>query len=190
MANVSLQPAPDGPSHRGADRAASSDGIYVVGDKSLVDRHAALQLPVHRPAVLPDRATAGSPASCATSPTRRPPPTSGARWRPSAARRPSVLGGAFNCGKAQPGRSRRSATAARPRCSAASTSSTPRDEAGTDDRRSRRTVPAGPRRARAGAVRAPTTASCIVRRRHQRQPALGRQHADHQRRDARRRPSR
>ena len=42
-----------------------------------------------------------------------------------------VLGGAFNCGKApaRPGRAR-SATAARPRCSAASASSTPPTEAG------------------------------------------------------------
>jgi predicted Zn-dependent protease len=36
-----------------------------------------------------------------------------------------VLGGAFNCGKAQPGQVARSATAARWRCSRASTSSTP-----------------------------------------------------------------
>ena len=41
-----------------------------------------------------------------------------------------VLGGAFNCGKAQPAGRRRSATAARRRCSAASTSSTPTQEAG------------------------------------------------------------
>ena len=32
-----------------------------------------------------------------------PPRTSGARWRRSAARDTWVLGGAFNCGKAQPG---------------------------------------------------------------------------------------
>ena len=54
----------------------------------LVDRHAALQLPVHRPALLPDRERRGSPGSCATSPTRRPPRTSGARSTASAGRRP------------------------------------------------------------------------------------------------------
>ena len=47
--------------------------------------------------------TAGWPGSCGTSPTRPPRPTSGARWRPSAGRRPTCSGGAFNCGKGQPG---------------------------------------------------------------------------------------
>ena len=69
----------------------------------VVDRHAALQLPVHRPAVLPRSRTASSRASSATSPTRPPPPTSGARWRRSAGPQTYELGGAFNCGKAQPG---------------------------------------------------------------------------------------
>ena len=46
---------------------------------------------------------AGSPGSCATSPTRRPPPTSGGRSTASAARRPGCSVGAMNCGKAQPG---------------------------------------------------------------------------------------
>jgi len=53
MANVSLQPAPDGPDTSGLI-AGVQDGIYIVGDKFLVNRHAAIQLPVHRAAVLPD----------------------------------------------------------------------------------------------------------------------------------------
>ena len=48
-------------------------------------------------------ATVSWPASSATSPTRPPRPSSGARWRPSAAGRTYLLGGAFNCGKGQPG---------------------------------------------------------------------------------------
>ena len=72
----------------------------------LVDRHAALQLPVHRPAVLPDR---GRPARRAA-PRRRlpgaPPPTSGARWRPSAARRPACSAARSTAARPSPARSR------------------------------------------------------------------------------------
>ena len=53
MANVSLQPAAEDVSTEDLI-ARVDDGIYIVGDKIVVDRHAALQLSVHRPAVLPD----------------------------------------------------------------------------------------------------------------------------------------
>ncbi len=56
MANVSLQPAGgDGPTHRGADRRRRARHLRRRRQE-LVDRHAALQLPVHRPALLPHRA--------------------------------------------------------------------------------------------------------------------------------------
>ncbi len=59
MANVSLQPAPDERDDRGPDRTRRA-GAVRRRRQVLVDRHAALQLPVHRPAVLPDRGrTAG-----------------------------------------------------------------------------------------------------------------------------------
>ena len=103
MANVSLQPAaPDGAEHRGADRPgrarASTSSATSPG------RSTCSATTSSSPASgSTGSRTAGSPASCATSPTRRPPRTSGARWRPSADRTPGCLGGAFNCGKAQPG---------------------------------------------------------------------------------------
>ena len=102
MANVSLQPGADGPQHRRADRPRRARHLRRRR-QVVVDRHAALQLPVHRPAVLQDQRRQARRPGSATSPTRRPPPTSGAPWRPSAARETWVLGGAFNCGKAQPG---------------------------------------------------------------------------------------
>ena len=56
--------------------------------------------------------TASSSASCATSPTRPPRPSSGARWRPSAARTPGSSTGPSTAARPNPGRWRRSATAA------------------------------------------------------------------------------
>ncbi len=53
MANVSLQPAPDGPSTDGAHRRGGARHLRRRRQE-LVDRHAALQLPVHRPALLRD----------------------------------------------------------------------------------------------------------------------------------------
>ncbi len=88
MANVSLQPAPDGPDTARADQPGRARAPHHRR-QVVVDRHAALQLPVHRPAVLRDRGRRAARARSATSPTRRPPPTSGARWRPSADRRPT-----------------------------------------------------------------------------------------------------
>ena len=103
MANVSLPPGPGrGPDHRGADRRRRAGHLHR-GRQELVDRHAALQLPVHRAAVLPHRPRPAWPASCATSPTRPPPPSSGARWTAVGGRSTYLLAGAFNCGKGQPG---------------------------------------------------------------------------------------
>ena len=51
--------------------------------------------------------------SCATSPTRPRPPTSGARWPGSAARRPTSSAARSTAARASPARSPRSATAAR-----------------------------------------------------------------------------
>ena len=124
MANVSLQPAAaDGPTTDELIARVERRHLHRRRQE-LVDRHAALQLPVHRAAVLPHRATAGWPASCATSPTRRPPPTSGGRWRRSAARRPTCWAARSTAARRSPGRSPRSATAARRRCSAGSGCST------------------------------------------------------------------
>ena len=55
--------------------------------QELVDRHAALQLPVHRSALLPDQERTAHAAKSRMSPTRPQPLTSGAPWLPSAARR-------------------------------------------------------------------------------------------------------
>ena len=125
MANVSLQPAAPRPVDRRPDRRVERRHLRRRR-QVLVDRHAALQLPVHRPALLPHPRTAGSPASSATSPTRPRPPTSGARI--DGRRRPVDLAcsaARSTAARPNPGRSPRSATAARRRCSAASTSSTP-----------------------------------------------------------------
>ena len=54
MANVSLQPGPDGPSTERADRPRRARPLHC-GRQVVVDRHAAVQLPVHGPAVPPDR---------------------------------------------------------------------------------------------------------------------------------------
>ena len=58
--------------------------------------------------------TAGSTACSATSPTRRPPPTSGAPWRPSAAPRPGCSAARSTAARPSPARWPPSATAARP----------------------------------------------------------------------------
>ena len=100
------------------------------------------------------------------------------------------LGGAFNCGKAQPGQvARGQPRLPDRRCSAASASSTPPTRQATDDHPVDGIDPAVPGRARAGRVDGRRLHRDRPRL-HQRQPALGQQHADHQRRDARRAPSR
>ena len=101
MANVSLQPAAGGPSTE--ELIAGVERRHLRRRRQvLVDRHAALQLPVHRPAVLPDRER----------PARRPATdvayqaTTTDFWGSMAAvggPQTYVLGGAFNCGKGQPG---------------------------------------------------------------------------------------
>ena len=71
--------------------------------QELVDRHAAPQLPVHRAALLPHRAR----KDCRASERRRLPVDDhrllGIARGASAAAPTYVLGGAFNCGKGQPG---------------------------------------------------------------------------------------
>ena len=63
MANVSLQPSADGRLDRGSDLARAGRHLHRRR-QILVNRHAALQLPVHRSAVLPDpRRQAGRPAA-------------------------------------------------------------------------------------------------------------------------------
>ena len=118
MPNVSLQPAPDGPVHRGADLRRGPRHLHRRR-QVLVDRHAALQLPVHRAALLPSSRTAGSPGSSRMWRTRRPPPTSGGRWRRSAARRPICSAGRSTAARVSRARWLRSPTAARRRCSGA-----------------------------------------------------------------------
>ena len=117
MPNVSLQPAPDGPVHRGADLRRRPRHLHRRR-QVLVDRHAALQLPVHRAALLPDRPTAGWPGSSRTSRTRRRRPTSGGRWRRSATPRPICSAARSTAARVSRARSRRCPTAARRRCSA------------------------------------------------------------------------
>ena len=123
MANVSLQPGGRRPEHRRPHRAGRGRHLHRRR-QIVVNRHAALQLSVHRAAVLPDSRRHGWTASCATSPTRPPPPISGARWKRLAGRRPGALAEHSTAARRSPARSPRSATAARRRCSAVSTCST------------------------------------------------------------------
>ena len=105
MANVSLQPGarPGRRAPRTSSRA-SSGGIYVVGDKSWsIDmQRYNFQFTGQRFFRIEDGRLAGRST---TSPTRPRRPSSGDRWRRSAGESTYVLGGAFNCGKGQPGRS-------------------------------------------------------------------------------------
>ena len=102
MANVSLQPAPDGPYDRGPDQPGRARHLHPR--RQVAGRSTCSGTTSSSPGSGSSRSrTAGWPDSSVTSPTRRRRPTSGARWRRSAARRPYVLGGAFNCGKGQPG---------------------------------------------------------------------------------------
>ena len=97
-------------------------GIYVVGDKSWSHRHAALQLPVHRAALLPDRER---PARRAAARRRLPGHDHRLLELDGGGRRPADLGARRRVQLRQgPARARwrRSPTAARRRCSATSTS--------------------------------------------------------------------
>ena len=105
------------PEHRGPHRRRRPRHLHRRRQE-LVDRHAALQLPVHRAALLPHRERASWPGRSRTSPTRRPRPTSGAPWKRSGARRPGCSAGPSTAARASPARWRRSPTAAR-RCSCA-----------------------------------------------------------------------
>jgi TldD protein len=100
MANVSLQPAPAGrpPRSSSAGRARH----LRRRRQELVDRHAALQLPVHRPALLrdPGGRLVGQLRDVAYQAT-----TTDFWGSLEAVGGPQTyaLGGRFNCGKAQPG---------------------------------------------------------------------------------------
>ena len=102
MANVSLQPAPDGPTHRRADlrrRAAASTSSATSRGRSTCSGTTSSS----PGSGSSGSRTAGWPASSRTWRTRPRRPTSGGRWRRSANAETYVLGGAFNCGKGQPG---------------------------------------------------------------------------------------
>ena len=111
MANVSLQADPGRADPRRADRPGRARALRRRR-QVVVDRHAALQLPVHRRSGSTGSRRASSSARCATSPTRRRRPTSGARWRRSAAPRPGSCTAPSTAARPSPARSPRSATAA------------------------------------------------------------------------------
>ena len=119
MANVSLQPAPDGPDTDGLISQVER-GIYVVGDKSWsIDmQRYNFQFTGQRFYAIEDGELEG-PA-----PRRRLPGHHhrllGRRWRRSAGRRPTSSAAPSTAARPSPARSPRSATAARRRCSAAS----------------------------------------------------------------------
>ena len=170
------------PEHRGADRPGRARALRRRR-QVLVDRHAAVQLPVHRPAVLQDhQRRAHRPG-----PRRRlPGHDDRLLGRDGGGRRPADVGAAAapsTAARRSPARSPRSATAARPRCSATSASSTPPRRPASE--LPARHQPAVARRARARHVDGRRLRRDRPRR-DQRQPAVGQQHADHQRRDARR----
>ena len=101
MPNVSLAAAPDGPDVAGLI-AGVEDGIYIVGDKSWSIDMQRYNFQFTGQRFFRIRA-AESSARSATWPTSPARPSSGAgcvRW---AGRSTYLLGGALNCGKAQPG---------------------------------------------------------------------------------------
>jgi TldD protein len=91
MPNVSLQPGREDLSTEDLISRVD-DGLYIVGDKSWSSSGSA---------------TAASAARCATSPTRRPPPTSGTRWRRSAVGPPGGWAGRSTAARPNPVRSPR-----------------------------------------------------------------------------------
>ncbi len=130
MANVSLAPAADDISTDDLI-ARVDDGIYVVGDKSWSIDMQRYNFQFTGQRFFRIR-NGRLDASSATSPTRPPPPISGTRWKRSAGRRPGASGARSTAARPSPARWRRSATAVRRRCSAASTCSTPLTKEGTN----------------------------------------------------------
>ena len=177
MANVSLQPGARRPLDRGAHRRGRA-GHLRRRRQELVDRHAALQLPVHRPAVLPDRGrAAGRPAA-----RRRLPGDDdgllgldGGRRRAAdlrPGRRVQLRQGPARAGRA--GQPRLPDRALRPGVASSTRCRRPGDEP-ADRRRSWSSRPGGLDRRRAGHLR---------HRALRGQPAVGGQQPDHQRRHA------
>ena len=149
------------------------------GRQELVDRHAALQLPVHRSALLPGaRRTAGRPGEGRRVPGQHD-RVLGVDERGGRTRRRTTRAGPSTAARASRDRPPPSPTAARWHGSTRSTSSTRCRRQGDDGG-----AAAGPRRARAVAVEHRRLRRRRARDQHG-QPALRRQHAHHQRRDAR-----
>ena len=93
MANVSLQPDPARDTSTEELIAGVDRGIYVVGDKSWSIDMQRYNFQFTGQRFYRDRERRSWPGSCATSPTRPPPPTSGARW--------TRVGGAVDLGAAR-----------------------------------------------------------------------------------------
>ena len=169
--------------HRRADRQVER-GLYIVGDKSWSIDMQRYNFQFTGAALLPIEDGRLTGPGARRRPTRPRPRTSGARWTPSAARRPRCSAAPSTAARPSPGRWRRSATAARARCFRGIRILNTRREARSVSISRQRGPPAGPRRARAGHLHGRRLHRDRPRR-HQRQPALGQQHPDHQRRDAR-----
>ncbi len=114
MANVSLQPAR--PAARPPRISSPGWRTESTSSETRAGRSTCSGTTSSSPASGSSRSsTGGWPGSCAMSPTRPPPPTSGAPWRPSAGRRPTCSAAPSTAARASPARSPRLATAARPR---------------------------------------------------------------------------
>ena len=186
MPNVSLQPDPDGPSTEelisGVDR-----GIYIVGDKSWsIDmQRYNFQFTGQRFFRIENGRLAGQLKDVAYQATTTD------FWRSMAAvggPETYLLGGAFNCGKGQPGQvapvSHGSPTALFRAVNVLNTQA----EGAADG--AERSSPPGPGPGRAGAEPGHPARRGDGRRAHRGQPALGQQRTDHQRRDAQPDPDR
>ena len=112
MANVSLQPAADGPSVDDLIGRVER-GLYVVGDKSWSIDMQRFNFQFTGQRFYRSR-TASWSDSCATSPTRPRPPTSGTPSRRSAGPRPGSSAARSTAARPSPARWPRSATAALP----------------------------------------------------------------------------
>ena len=157
MANVSLQPAPDGPSTEELIGRVER-GLYIVGDKSWsIDmQRFNFQFTGQRFYRIDDGELVGQVRDVAYQAT-----TTDFWGSMEAVGGPDtwVLGGAFNCGKAQPGQVAASATAAPRPCSAASASSTPPTRQGMMTSQHTSTGPPSPSSSTPWRPPSPTTAS-------------------------------
>ncbi len=120
MANVSLAADPSGPSVEELISRVDR-GIYILGDRSWsIDmQRYNFQFTGQRFFRIENGHLAGQLQATSRIRPRR--PTSGARWKPSAARPPIGWGVPSTAARASRARSRRCRTGRRPRCSGAST---------------------------------------------------------------------